>query len=107
MFFIKSKPNLPARLPPGLPANFKGVPKGGEQLTEHIARAGGVPFDHLAEGVGAMRSGVLNRLKGVWRHWFFLFDSYDAPGKANKFTLAGAANFTGEYPQDLVAARKK
>ena len=108
MFFAKAKPSLPARLPPGLPANFKGVPKGGEALTSYInGTAGGVPFEPIGNGVGAMRMDILTRIKkGVWSCWFFKFDSYDGPEKANKFTLRGCVNFTGDYPEPLVAERK-
>jgi hypothetical protein len=109
MFFAKPKPGLPARLPPGLPANYKGVPKGTEQLTSYISGpAGGVPFEPMGNGVGAMRMDILTRIKkGIWSCWFFKFDSYDPPEKANKFTLRGCVNFTGDYPEDLVEDRKR
>jgi hypothetical protein len=109
MFFLTpSKPALPARIPAGLPANFKGVPTGGAQLNAHIQNDGGnVAFDHLGSGIGAMRMDVLKRIKrGIWGAWFFKFDSYDPPEKANKFTLRGCINFTGDYPDHLTAKRR-
>ncbi len=109
MFFLtKSRPSLPPRIPAGLPPNFKGIPAGGAQLHAHITQdAGAVPFDPMATGVGAMRMDVLQRIKkGIWGSWFFKFDSYDPPEKANKFTLRGCINFTGDYPNHLMARRK-
>jgi len=100
--------SLPPRLPGGLPANFKGVEAGKDKLAAYIEnKAGGVAIDGLPVAgntltFAALPKKILAGIKG-----FFGFEAYEAPERTNKFTLRGCANFTGDYPADLVAQRQK
>jgi hypothetical protein len=99
---------MPARIPGGLPANFQGIPKGGDQMAGYITdRAGGVPFSPVGHGLGSLRLDNVTAFlrKGMWG--FLGLSSFDGGGQANKFSLRGMVNFTGDYPADLVAARQK
>jgi hypothetical protein len=107
MSFFSSR-RVPARMPGGFPPNFKGIENGREQLVSYInGPAGGVPLDPIGFGIGALTSYVLpsKMLKGLWG--FLRFDCFESPEKPNKFTLRGCINFSGEYPAELLAARKK
>jgi hypothetical protein len=106
MLFPSLPRKMPPRMPAGLPANFKGIPDGKDKLAEHIQKdAGGVAFNPVSAGVGAMTFDTLKSLKRRIKGFLGL-DAFEQAFR-NKFTLRGAANFTGEYPPELVAARQK
>lgn len=97
-----SKKKMPPRMPAGMPANFKGIPHGREKLAAHIdTQAGGVPFSPMAAGLGAMTFNTLRALKRRLKG-FLGFDAFEKAVR-NKFTLRGCANYTGDYPEDVVA----
>lgn len=105
MLFPSLQRRMPPRMPAGIPANFKGVPDNKEQLAKIIQEQhGGEPFSPVGNGVGSMRTDVLSRIKRAVKG-FFGVDAFEVQGR-NKFMLRGMANFTGDYPKDLVAARQ-
>ena len=106
MFFARvSNRNVQARMPASTPPNFKGVTVNGEKLAEVIKKNGNVPFNPFGAGLGALRLDLPAKLFGALRG-FLQFSSFEGTDKPNKFTLRGAANFTGDYPPELLAERK-
>ena len=106
MLFPSLPRKIPPRMPAGLPANFKGIPDGKDKLAEHILKEqGGAAFNPVAAGVGAMTFDTLRALKRRIKGFLGL-DSFEQAMR-NKFTLRGCANFTGDYPAELVAERQK
>lgn len=100
--------NLPPRLPGGLPPNFKGIEEGKDKLADYIEKkAGGVAIDPLGVAYNTLTLDSIPKKVLAGIRGFFGFEAYEKAPPVNKFTLRGAANFTGSYPMHLIAERMR